>query len=385
MVRKLQSKILFEARKFGHYRFKEPIVVIESDDWGKMGNESNFKSSKEEWNTDAWSRDRLETQEELTALYSVLEFHQSKFIKGPIFTANCIVSNPNVVKTKATDYQTLILEPLDTSSPRLAKLAKSGKTRGVFYPQYHGRLHYHLDDYLNSLRENSEAQTLFEAHVHGGLSFFKNSKKAYYSEYLSYKSGSSIPELSQWLEKGLADFERIYGYTSESTIAPNFVFDLKGKAALIENGIKYLQGGNMLLTVTKGQEQAKNFCMGTSLGQSLTILARNHKFEPCRGKIEWQAEFSIAAVKSWIAKNIPAVLDTHRLNYVGKHAQNSLVQLHELLLGLAEIDGLRFLTSVELGEAMSQKGRYTNAITGEKEQLTPLFKPFGRQIRRWIH
>ena len=141
----------------------------------------------------------------------------------------------------------------------------------------------------------------------------------------------------------------------------------------------------MLLTKVKGQEQAKNFCMGTSLDQSLTILTRNHKFEPCRGKMEWQAEFSIGAVKSWTTKNIPAVLDTHRLNYVGKHAQKSLVQLDELLQGLAEIDGLRFLTSVELGEAMTQKGRYTNAITGEKEQLTPMFKPLGRQIRKWIH
>jgi hypothetical protein len=385
MISKLQSKFFFEARKFGHFRFKEPIVVIESDDWGKMGNESNFQFSKEEWKTDVWNLDRLETQEELNALYSVLEFHQSKFIKGPIFTANCIVSNPSVAKTKATDYQTLVLESLDTSSPSLAKLAKSGRTRGVFYPQYHGRLHYHPDDYLNSLRENSKAQTLFEAQVHGGLSFLKNAKNAYYSEYFSYKNGSSTPELSHWLAKGLDDFERIFGYKSESTIAPNFVFDIKDKAVLIENGIKYLQGGNMLLTKVKGQEQAKNFCMGTSLDQSLTILTRNHKFEPCRGKMEWQAEFSIGAVKSWTTKNIPAVLDTHRLNYVGKHAQKSLVQLHELLQGLAEIDGLRFLTSVELGEAMTQKGRYTNAITGEKEQLTPMFKPLGRQIRKWIH
>jgi hypothetical protein len=87
----------------------------------------------------------------------------------------------------------------------------------------------------------------------------------------------------------------------------------------------------------------------------------------------------------WINKGIPAVLDTHRLNYIGKFAEHSRAQLKQLLDELTKIPNVRFLTSPELGEAISNTGLYTDVFTGKKVQLTPLDSTIKRKLRQWLH
>ena len=154
---------------------------------------------------------------------------------------------------------------------------------------------------------------------------------------------------------------------------------------LKNTSVKYLQGGNKLLHKVHGKQKVANYCQGATLPNGLTALARNHKFEPCRGKAEWQAEFTIKSAMFWINRGVPAVLDTHRLNYIEPFADDSLNQLKTVLSALVKVPNIRFLTSPELGEAIANEGRYKDVFTGETVQLTKRDSILKQSLRKWLH
>ena len=179
-------------------------------------------------------------------------------------------------------------------------------------------------------------------------------------------------------------FESIFGYASASTVCPNYVLGNNSIDAFSNTSIKYLQASNKLFYINAGREKVNNYCIGTDLKNGLTALTRNHKFEPCRGKKEWEADFSISSVLDLIDRKIPVVLDTHRINYVGRHAEQSYEHLKKMLEILTEVKSIQFLTSVELGEAMANKGSFTDVFSGEKRQLTLLDNFFRKSVRQHL-
>lgn len=385
MVDKLISKLKFEARNFGHVRFEEPIVIFESDDWGKVNsNESAIFDSTYGKRTD-WSYDQLENETDLEQLFNKLYSYRNDFERPPVFTANFIVSNPNFEATLETGFEELILEPIDSAFPNLIRSWNKGKTQGVFYPQYHGRLHYNYKLYKASLKNDKVVQALFKQKVNGGLEHFEHSQLAYYSEYQNYTSQKSSPLLQDWIKEGLKEFDRIFGYQSKSTIAPNYVLATKDIGLFAGTEVRFLQGSNKLLSNSGLTEKCENYCQGASLAHNLTALSRNHKFEPCRNKKEWKVDFSIFAAKTWLNRNVPVVFDTHRMNYVSNFADSSLNELGILIDSFRDVKNIKFLTSVELGEAICNKGVYKDVFTGETKTLTPMDSFVRKSVRNWVH
>lgn len=346
-------------------------MVFESDDWGKVaGREDGIYPAEFGERTD-WSHDRLENEAELETLYALLESFKNDFERQPAFTANFIVSNPDFEKTILDKYRRLHLQSIDENFPQLHKKWIDGISRGVFYPQYHGRLHYNTDRYLYALQNDEKTKFLFDQGINGGMENFSQTKKNLYSEYFRTDLSSSVLDLNSWIESGLKDFERIFRIKSASTIAPNYYIHPSNFENLADCGIQFLQGGNKILYTQNGTEFHCNFCQGTKFNQKLTILARNHKFEPKRNKLEWQADFSIQAAKHWFKIGAPVVIDTHRFNYVSGFAENSLRQLRKFLEAMRSVQDLRILTTPELGQAITNNGLYTDVFSCKEKQLTP--------------
>jgi hypothetical protein len=369
MLNKLKAKLLFNARKFGHVRFEEPVLVFESDDWGKMGGQPQGDYPESFGKRTDWSYDCLENTAELEALYRVLESFGSYFERIPAFTANVIVSNPDFKRIKEGNYAQLYLKRIDEDAPEVVEKWQDGIARNTFFPQYHGRLHYNRERYLGALQNDEATRYLFNQHINGGRENFKETTYALYSEYFNTESSAGVTNLEDWIAAGLTDFEQLFGFKSTSTIAPNYVIHPSDFSLLSKLGINFLQGGNKVLFTKKGKEDQRNFCQGYAANCGLTVLARNHKFEPCRGKKEWRAEFSIEAAKHWFKRGVPAVIDTHRMNYVTQFGKTSRKELRVFLEAMTKIKGLRILTTPELGEAITNQGRYTDSFSGEKKQL----------------
>jgi len=381
---KIISLINYHLRHFAHYRFEEPVLVFESDDWGKVaGREDGIYPPEFGTRTD-WSYDRLENEDELEALYTMLESFKNDFERTPAFTANFIVSNPNFERTKHEGFQELYLQPVDETFPQLHKKWLDGIQRGVFYPQYHGRLHYNAKRYLDALQTDEKTRFLFEQGINGGMENFSETQHALHSEYFQAEKENRVIGLKDWIEQGLRDFERIFKLKSTSTIAPNYYIHPADLETVANCGFKYLQAGNKILYTQQGIEKSLNYPQGTRYNKNLTILARNHKFEPNRGKKQWQAEFSIGAAKYWFKTGAPAVIDTHRFNYVSRFAEPSRDSLKRFLEAMCEVKNLRILTTPELGEAMTNNGRYTDVFTGGLKTLTPKDYPLRKSIRSFI-
>lgn len=384
-MNRLLDFLHFHLLRFGHIRFEEPIVVIESDDWGKVGGKPDGIYPKEFGTRTDWSYDQLETAEELEKLFKVLGSFKSDFERAPMFTANFIVSNPDVEATRETNYTKLKLKRIDEDFPELIPAWKKGFAEQVFFPQYHGRLHHNFERYQSALRNDDKTRFLFNQGINGGIENFKESKLALYSEYQDFDSELIKVDLADWISEGLNDFREIFGYQSTSTISPNFVCPPKAIDAFENAGVRYLQGCNSLLYVKNGKEENQNFCQGAALSTKITALARNHKFEPCRNRKEWQSEFSIQAAGFWLKKGIPAVLDSHRINYVGTYAENSRKELTKLISSFRSYPNVKFMTSVELGEAIVNQGKYTCVFTGEQKNVTPKDNVLRKQVRNWIN
>lgn len=111
--------------------------------------------------------------------------------------------------------------------------------------------------------------------------------------------------------------------------------------------------------------------LGEKMPSQRVALIRSVKFEPRpdRTNNHWQQAFE--QVRTCFKSGIPAVIDTHRINYTGKCRDEALKQLEALLQGFRKYKPL-FLTSAEFGAALSEQRTFTDVFLGEKRALTPI-------------
>ena len=381
IFQKLKKYGYRQLRPFGHIRFKEPIVVIESDDWGLMGCQPNVQWDPNQPLTD-YATDQLETEAELDSLFALLADYEKDFLRAPIITANFIVSNPDFKETIASGFNELKLMPIDEAFPELMDKWKSGMNRHLFYPQYHGRLHYNYHQYQYRLQNDKRTQDLFRQRVNGGLENYKETDTDLHSEYVDWSSGKPISNLSAWYSEGLSQFKKTFGFESHSTICPNYILQPESIKDLSDAGTSYLQAANRLIYKTASSKRTyKNYCFGKQLPGGAVALNRNVRFEPCRNKKRWSASVAIEKSFELFDAGIPVVIDTHRMNYTGAHASASLRQLKELLEAYKSVKGLMFMTTTELGQAITNQGQFTNVWTGETQNLHLVDSFSGKIIR----
>lgn len=86
--------------------------------------------------------DSLATEDDLTALFEVLDKHTDCKGHRPVITANCVVANPDFENIKANGYQSYYYEPFTETLKRYPhcersfELWKQGMRAGMFQPQF---------------------------------------------------------------------------------------------------------------------------------------------------------------------------------------------------------------------------------------------------------
>ena len=127
---------------------KRKIVVFESDDWGsiRMPSKKTYNALLEKglMVDDPYNRyDSLASEEDLSALFEVLASFKDDFGNHPVFTANCVLCNPDFERIKAHNYEHYFFEPFNTTLTRHSGCEKSfelwleGMDKGLFHPQFH--------------------------------------------------------------------------------------------------------------------------------------------------------------------------------------------------------------------------------------------------------
>lgn len=357
----IKQRITHNLLNIPGWRTKRHIVVIESDDWGAIrmpSREVYEKLLSEGYRVDknVYERtDSLARENDLEALFEVLKKHKDQSGNHPVFTINCAVANPDFQKIQENDFKEYYYEPFTETLKRYPgcehsfELWQQGMKEGLFHPQFHGREHLNVARWMNALQMNdSDTRYVFRYGLMGLFPKNDYSKGNVFQVALDDSQFQHQP-LNQVLMEGLDLFEQIFGYKSETFIAPGYTWSSVLEKTLNDKGVCGIQG--MVYQQVPGRKPIRHF-MGTKnqYGQIYTI--RNCFFEPTQGSDIEDCLYRIRCAFHW---RKPAIISAHRINFIGAiREKNRRENVYKLDMLLSEVlrrwPDVEFLSSDQLVE-----------------------------------
>ena len=342
---------------------KEKLILIESDDWGAIRTPSKetltyFEQKSFDIANSIYKNDALASQDDLEKLFEVLQSYKGSDGKPAVITANSIMANPDFEKIKAHDFQDYFWEPFSTTLKRYPKhqnnvqLWKQGSENKVFHPQFHGREHLNIKRWMKALQSKDEAiLTSFEQQT-------TYSGKGDYSfmEAFDWDVPTDIKEHENIIADGLQIFKQHFGFQPKSFIAPCYNWDTKLEPFLAENGIEWIQSLRSQLqpTGTFNEYQAIRHSFGHQQN-GLRYNIRNCFFEPSMLPQKDWVNSCLAQIQAAFLFSKPAVICSHRINFVGfinpKNGERGLTDLNQLLKAIVKKwPEAKFITTDELSK-----------------------------------
>lgn len=334
------------------WRTSRKIVVLESDDWGtvRMASRKAYDGFlKKGYPVDQCEfnrNDSLESNQDLEHLLDVMSSVADSWKKPACITMNTVVGNPNFEAIRQSDYRQYTAEPFTEtlkrypSHDRVMELYREGIGNGCFVPQFHGREHVHIRHWLESL-QNGEHDTI-DAFDQGMFSVHRASVKNCSEVFLdawAVHDASDIPVINEAIEMGLNWFYDIWGFTAQTAIAPCYAWDTVAEAALKRGGVSGLQSGRIhKVSQTARHATLLRHHMGQRNSHGQTYTIRNAHFEPASHVNTDAVADCLQQIETAFAWKKPAVISTHRYNYISSIDPNNGIQhLRQLRKLLTEI------------------------------------------------
>jgi|WetSurSiteA1Bulk_404760.scaffolds.fasta_scaffold23107_1 hypothetical protein len=351
------------------------IIVIESDDWGSIRMPSrevfNILESKGLNLTGGDSKrynlnDTLASSEDLNALFDTLSSFSDKNKNPCVFTVVCVVANPDFEKIKENDFKEYFYEPFTETLNRyyqntdLFGLWKKGIEDRIFVPQFHGREHLNVGEWMRALQQNDQ-ETLagFEYGVWGFIRKPSNAHNVPYQAVFDFFQPDDLTIQAKSIKEGLALFQELFGYKARYFVPPNGPFNNSLEEVAAECGINYMLASKIQ---EEPQGYGKNRRVFHWLGQqnkhNQRYIVRNCFFEPGKNGKDW-IKSCLKEIDIAFRWHKPAVISSHRVNYIGTHYKNNrkngLLKLNLLLTSILQNwPDAEFMTSDQLGDLIER-------------------------------
>ncbi|TKG95415.1 hypothetical protein EYV94_08200 [Puteibacter caeruleilacunae] len=353
------------------WRTNRKIVVIESDDWGsiRMPSKNVYDKLKRQGypvdDCPYMKFDALASNNDLHAMYEVLTRYIDKNGKHPVITANAVMANPNFASIEKEQYQEyhyeLFTETLKqyTSHDNAFDLWKEGIGVKIFHPQFHGREHLNVDQWLKGLQRGEKHQLRAFKNRMISITGVNEGTRFDFMEALDYYTESEYEHKATILQEGMDLFEKQFGYRSKSFIANCYIWNQKNEDALQSKGVEYIQGiPNQIQPKLNNKGHSylyKKHYLGERNANEQRYLIRNAHFEPSQqpgADVVSECLRRIGIAFRW---NKPAIISAHRLNFIGyideRNRHDNLKMLDTLLKNiLKQWPGVEFMTSDQLGD-----------------------------------
>ncbi len=367
MIDRYKSQIAAQLRQIPGWRTHRKIIVIESDDWGtiRMPSKEVYGTLLRDGirvNECPYNRvDALESEEDLSHLFDLLTQIEDTHGKAPVITANVLTSNPDFEKIKASGFEQYTYELLTETYKKYPKhsnsftVLKQGMENNLFLPQFHGREHLNVARWMRGLRSNfPETRKTFDLNLFGISTSISSENRKSYMQAFGFDDPSEITSHRQIIREGLELFEKLFGFRSESFIAPSYTWHADLDPLLSEMGIRYIQGKGYRKQPTSGVNKVDRFHMGARNGLNQIYLRRNCFFEPSYYKKDWVSS-CLNEISNAFFWHKPAIIQSHRLNFIGfidtSNRDQNLNMLKDLLLRVTKRwPEIEFLSSVQLGQ-----------------------------------
>lgn len=335
------------------FRSNRKIVILESDDWGaiRMASKEVFEKFKalgipvDKSAYDA--NDALESNDDLVALFEILTQVKDRNGNPAIITANNIVGNPDFNKIKQSNFEQYFFEPFTETLKRypnhhrVIDLYKEGIAKNIFRPQFHGREHLNVNTWMKALQANDERFRL--AFEHAMFSVRRENESNCHKQSLDAfgtHHTQELPALQSTISEGMDLFEKLWGYRSQTIISPCYIWRSEAEQYFFENGIQSIQSSVAQLSPKlnqKGYDIIRKYTgQKNKLGQFYTV--RNAMFEPTSQPQKDWVDHCLSEISIAFRWKKPAIISTHRLNYIGSiHPDNrarNLKLLKQLLTSM---------------------------------------------------
>lgn len=365
---KLRTALSAIKNNWKGWRTKRKIVVLESDDWGSIrmpSKEVEKKLIESGFLIQSKSNERydaLESAQDFEALFNVLNKFRDKNDRHPLFTANTIMTNPDFEKIKASGFTKYRSEPFTQtycnypdSHSNSFELFQEGIEAGLLLPQYHGNEHINTNRWMQALQsKKSDASAVFNYGMVGITA--KDKTEARNKLMIAYDFDDNEERLQQIdrLAKGFNAFDNCFGFKSNSFIAPVYTWHESVEKMLSKKGVQCIQSGKV--QIQPNAPNKKHYTGERNIyGQS--YIVRNVFFEPIFYS-ESIVQKTLSYIRAAFLLNKPAVISTHRCNYMGhineKNRKNGLKELEALLREVTnKWPDVEFMSSPELGEIIA--------------------------------
>lgn len=348
------------------WRTRRHIVVIESDDWGSIRTSTRRDYDRlvalgYAMDRSPYSADVLETADDLDRLLEVLDSVRDRRGRPACLTANMIMANPDFERVRRADFREYFYEPLGATLARdperrgVPERYADGFRRRLFVPQLHGREHIRWWEWIEALRSGSkEARLTFEMGMCGvPLAASPEGRSFFYPPYVDDETlARSGADLDAMVREGFSLFERQFGFRPLSTMAPGYWWTDRVERLWSDLGVRYVQGALVHTEPTPEGARLRPHFMGEPRATGGVYLIRNG-YEPPMGWTEGP-EPCLRRVARAFRFRQPAVIEAHRMNFVGsirpEVRTRGLHFLASLLQSiLSEWPDTLFLSSPELG------------------------------------
>ena len=363
---KVIKRLIKNLSNLPGWRTNRKIIVFESDDWGSIRMPSkkayrNLTKANSDLGDGVEGRynqyDTLASAEDLSALFDVLQSIKDKNNHSAKFTALSLVANPDFQKIKESSFSKYHYENLKQTLERYNRadafsLWQQGKKADLFVPEFHGREHLNVQLWMRALRQKDEETLIaFENQVTG---INRSGMKIEYQAAFDLELASDLTRQKNIIQEGLNLFEQLHDYRASFFVPPNGPINNELEKTAADNGIKYMSSPKIQTEVLGDGITKKHLrYLGKKNNYGQLYITRNAIFEPS-GATNNQVESCLSEIELAFKFRKPAVISSHRVNYVGgideKNRTYGLKQLDSLLTRIQKKwPEVEFMTSSELG------------------------------------
>jgi hypothetical protein len=349
------------------FHFDRPIVVIQSDDWGRVGLRDRealeqLRSAGLALGEQPYDFYSLETAEDICALGETLTRHRDSSGRHPCLQMNFILTNLDFAKMSADSFSRMSLLPLADGLPQgwrrpgLFEAYRQGISDGVFRPALHGTTHFCRSSIERHLEGNGERAALLRSLWRAGVPYIHWRMPWIGYEYWDPEKSEDermLPAETQLALVGQAvgAFAKMFSIVPHSACAPGYRANHDTYRAWAQHGIRVAQNG-------PGSPMPPHFerC-------ELLHISRTVEFEPATDR-KFSVQRCLKASEECFALGLPAIVSVHSINFhsaVEDFRTPTLRALEQFLTALESTHAdLLYLHDDDLYELVA-KGSYQTA------------------------
>lgn len=371
----ISSTILRYLKNLSGRKTLRKIVVIYVDDYGsiRVKNKAAQKRLAEVGVPVSSSRysafDTLASTEDMQKLFEVLTSVKDSQGRHACFTPFANIANPNFEKIRESNYTQYFREAFTETLKRYGtaydgtyELWKQGIAANIFHPEYHGTEHINVLRFMGNLQRGHKTTRLAFDNESVAVPLIPGDERLQHETTVFYiEKAEENVALKEDIRTGMRMFEELLGYRPRQFTPGAGIYSPALHRTLKDEGIDYINVQRYNPYPLGDGKFVKSFLYnGKCNDEDQKYVVRNCPFETyfdnC-SRNNQAVSICLANIEAAFFMHAPAIVSTHRVNFVGgleaSHRDDSLKQLKLLLDGiLKRWPDVEFMNGTEMCDAV---------------------------------